>query len=287
MPIIDRDTRFSSGHQLLVTVYHPSVSEQGDVVGDLADLGVLAAIRWAYAAACARTLGDFDEADGHDATWFGTTRHTLFRDRLDRVFHCERYAAQEGTEGDNLDLVFERLSQDEIDTFPALTSMLVARADLQGSPGWSTGTYRFLIASTSYGEVETLPWPRKSETKQMVAAQRGLEPQPTLFDDFADDEVGSLRVLEATAGAELDVQTFVVAHSLDPVSGERELVFGRPFLNLGGGNAWRWREDLLRDLPSGGAPTTAPVLPSSPDAEPDAAVRLRRGVERRARGGEQ
>ncbi len=263
------------------------MSEQEDVVGDLAELGVLAGIRWAYQAACARTLGDFDEADGHDATWFGTTRHTLFRDRIDRVFHCKRHAAQDGAEGDNLDLVFERLTQDEIDTFPALPPMLVARADLHGSPGWSTGTYRFLLASTLYGEVETLPWPRKSEIKQMVAAKPGPEPQPTLFDDLEDDEVGSLRVLQATAEAELDVQTFVVAHSLDPVSGERELVFGRPFLNLGGGNAWRWRENLLRDLPAGGARTTAPVSPSSPDAEPDAAVRLRRGVERRARGGEQ
>lgn len=260
------------------------MSEQEDVIGDLGDLGVLGAIRWAYQSACNRTLRDFDEADGHDSTWFGTTRHTLFRDRLDRVFQCKRYAAQDGAEEDNLDLVFERLAQEEIDSFPVLAPSLVGRADLQGSPGWSSGGYRFLLASTSYGEVETLPWPRKSETKQMVAAQLGPEPPATLFDDLADDEVGSLRALQATAEAELDVQTFVVAHSLDAVTGERELVFGRPFLNYGGGNAWRWREDLLRDLPFGGGRTQVPLRPSSPDAEPDAVVRLRRDVARRARG---
>lgn len=263
-------------------VYSVDMSEQEDVVGELADLGVLAAVRWAFQAACARTLHDFDEADGHDAAWFGTTRHTLLRDRLDRVFHCRRYAAQEGREGDNLDLVFERLTQDEVDALPALDPMLVARADLQGSPGWSTGAYRFLLASTLYGEVETLPWPRKSETKQMVAAQHGPEDQPSLFDELADDEIGSLRALQVTAEAEFDRKTFVVAHSLDQISGDRELVIGRPFLNLGGGSAWRWRENLLRDLPFGSSRVSAPLLPSSPDVEPDATVRLRKSVERRA-----
>jgi hypothetical protein len=42
--------------------------------------------------------------------------------------------------------------------------------------------------------------------------------------------------------------TFVVAHSLDPLSQQVELVFGRVRLNSGGGQAWRWRQDLQDTL---------------------------------------
>jgi hypothetical protein len=263
-----------------------AMSEQEDVVRELRAAGVLAGIRWAYLAACARTLADYDEADGHDATWFGTTRHTYYRDRLDRVFACERYAVvDEGAGGEDVDLVFERLSQEEIDTFPTVATGAVIRRGLSGSPGWVFNGHRFLLAATPFGDVARLPWPRKSPVKQRVAAQHTPEPAASLFDEFDDDEVGSLRALALTGTDDLDLSTFVVAHSLHPITGERELVFGRAKLNAGGGEAWWWREDLLRDGSVGGGARTevGPSMPPSDD-EPDAPVTLRRTASQSAAG---
>jgi len=62
----------------------------------LGDAGVLAGVRWAYLSATTRSLETYSEADGHDAAWLGNTRFTLFRNRLDRVFACERYAVHSG-----------------------------------------------------------------------------------------------------------------------------------------------------------------------------------------------
>lgn len=261
------------------------MSEQEDVVSALDSAGVLAGVRWAYTAASGRALSDYDEADGHDATSFGTMRHTYFRDRLDRVFSCKRYAAAEADGLGNLDLVFERLSQDDIDALPRIEPGRVVRQDLHGSPGWMSGGYRFLLASTPFGEVARLPWPQKSETKQRVALQPTPEPVPSLFDDFSDDEIGSLRVLSMASGLPGDIPTFIVAHSLNAFTGDRELVFGRPRLNTGGGSAWWWREDLLRDLSAGRvARANLQRPPSAPDAEPDAPVSLRRQVSKGAAG---
>jgi hypothetical protein len=261
-----------------------AVSEQEDVIGDLESAGMLAGIRWAFVSACARTMADYDEADGHDAAWFGTTRHTFFRNRLDRVFSCKQYALREDGEQSSSDLVLERLSQEDIDTLPHLDPRLVVRNGLRGSPGWVLDGRRFLLASTAYGEIARLPWPHKSPVKQEVAAQRSPEPPQSLFDDFEDDEIGSLRVLAQYDGL-IDLPTFVVAHSLDAVTGQRELVFGRPKLNVGGGPAWHWRENLLREMPaSGGARTGQGPLPYGPDAEPDAPVTLRTAKRRTSDG---
>ena len=71
--------------------------------------------------------------------------------------------------------------------------------------------------------------------------------------------------------------TFVVAHTLDADTGEIELTFGRPWLNLRGGSAWHWREDLLTvPLPAvrrTEVPAAAAIDKLS--AVPDAQVRLR------------
>lgn len=71
------------------------MSGRDDLVSTLDRAGVLVGIRWAYLSAAGRVLEDYSEAAGHDATWVGVTRFTLFRDRLDRVFSCRRYAAAE------------------------------------------------------------------------------------------------------------------------------------------------------------------------------------------------
>jgi hypothetical protein len=260
------------------------VTEQQDVIEELGEAGVLAAARWAYLSAIARSLELYSEDDGHDAAWLGNTRFTYFRDRLDRVYGCEKYAVHSGDENADLDLLHAQLTRADSEAMPALPLGLVRRSNLTGSPGWVFGRYRFLLASGTYGKLDQMPWPQKSPTKQRVARQRDPEPpHPSLFDDFADDEVGGLET--ALAATQLDLDTFVIAHSLDPLSQQTELVFGRPRLNSGGGPAWRWRQDILAIPPAGGGrrPGATPK-PSGPDTVPDATVRLRDQAEERRRG---
>jgi hypothetical protein len=258
------------------------MGEQQEVIAELGAARVLAGVRWAYESAVRRALETYSEADGHDVAWLGNTRFTLLRDRLDRVFSCERYAAGPGDELD-LDVLYAELSGRDIETMPHLAPGVVRRRDLHGSPGWSHKDRRFLLASGEPGKLDVLPWPSKSLTKRLVALQRSPEvQQPSLFEGFEPDEVGGLAALLDTE-ANLDLATYVVGHSLDPFSGSMELVFGRPRLNAGGGQAWYWRADLLAaPVPdSGRRPGAAPVA-SDPAGAPDAPVRLRR--ERRAGG---
>lgn len=258
------------------------MSEQQDVTAELSEAGILAGVRWAYLSATTRSLETYSEADGHDAAWLGNTRFTLFRNRLDRVFGCERYAVHSGNDDADLDLLYAELSERDIDTMPRLDSGLVRRSNLNGSPGWVHGERRFLLASGVFGKLDQLPWPQKSPTKQRVARQRNPEPpQPSLFEVFAPEEVGGLEVALAV-GQDLDLKTYVVAHSLDPLSQQVELVFGRARLNSGGGLAWYWRQDILGAPPAGsGRRTDDAPRPTGPNTVPDAAVRLRRGAEER------
>jgi hypothetical protein len=260
------------------------VSEQRDVISDLGQVGVLDGVRWSYQAAAARTLDLYSEADGHDSTLLGNLRFTYFRDRLDRVFSCGRYevGTVDGLPVDPTE-VYAELTQDQISSMPHLAPELVTRADLNGSPGWAFGEYRFLLSSSEYGQISTLPWARKSSTKQRVAKQRQVPPgQDSLFAGLADGELAGLEALVAAA-FELDMQTFVVAHSLDVVTQDMELVIGRPRHNGAGGSAWHWIEDLLRGRGSGGGRRpVAPSAPSDPDAEPDAPVRLRHSQPKQA-----
>jgi hypothetical protein len=260
------------------------MSEQQEVVADLAAAGVLAGIRWAYLSAATRALETYSEADGDDPALLGSSRFTRFRDRLDRVFACERYAVHAGGDNDaDLDVLYDQLSERDIVTMPRLAPGLIRRSNLSGSPGWAHGGRRFLLASCEFGKLDRIPWPQKSKTKQRVARQSNPDPsQPSLFEDFAAEEVGGLAAL--TAGGELDLVTFVVAHTLDPLSRHIELALGRPRLNAGGGQPWHWRQNLL-DLPpaDGGRRAGDASLPAGSDTVPDAPVRLRRGpAERRA-----
>lgn len=253
------------------------MSERDDLIGALDRVGVFAGIRWAFLSAADRVMEDYSEAAGHDATWVGVTRFTLFRDRLDRVFSCRRYAVPEGSDGQlSLDILHAELTERDVDTFPKLGPDLVVRADLSGSPGWSHEGTRWLLASSSFGKLDELPWPQKSNTKQRVAQQPTDEPnEPTLFDHLTSEEQAGLATLMASP--KLDLHTLVVGHSLDAEHGGRELVVGQPRLNSGGGSAWYWKHDLLQVPPSdGGRLRPSAPAPVRPDTTPDAPVKLRR-----------
>jgi hypothetical protein len=266
-----------------------AVSEQQDVIAELSEAGILAGVRWAYLSATTRSLETYSEGDGHDAAWLGNTRFTLFRNRLDRVFACEHYAVSSGNDDADLDLLYAELSDRDISTMPRLDAALVRRSNVNGSPGWAHEERRFLLASCAFGKLDQLPWPQKSPTKQRVAQQRNPSPpQPSLFEGFADEEIAGLEAA-LTAERQLDLVTFVVAHSLDPLSQQVELVFGRARLNSGGGHAWHWRQDLLDTSPADDRRHTDDMpLPTGPNTVPDAPVHLRRPAEEprgdRARG---
>lgn len=258
------------------------MSEQQDVIAEFGDAGVLAGVRWAYLSATTRSLETYSEADGHDAAWLGNTRFTLLRDRLDRVFACERFAVASGDDDADLDLLYDQLSERDIQSMPRLDAGLVRRCNLNGSPGWAYRDRRFLLASGVYGKLDQMPWPQKSPTKQRVARQRNPDPpQLSLFEGFAPEEVGGLEVALA-AGQDPDLTTYVVAHSLDPLSQQLELFLGRARLNSGGGQAWHWRHNLLGVLHAdGGRRTNDAPMPTGPLVVPDARVRLRRRAEER------
>ncbi len=132
------------------------------------------------------------------------------------------------------------------------------------------------MASCDFGKTDSLPWGEKSETKQRVAKQQPWDGHPSLFDDTNLLD-GDWRL--PYAGQLLDLETFVVAHSLDAVSQKSELIIGRPRLNLDGGDAWHWRKDLDQMPPStGGRRFDQPPAQAPDTGTADAPVRLRRAV---------
>jgi hypothetical protein len=272
------------------------MDEHAEVIGALRQAGMLVAIRWAYESAVRRALETYSPEDGHDTAWLGNTRYVLFRDRLDRVLRCGRYAVPDDGTG-NLDELFAELSEQDSLTLPRVEPGTVVRQDLHGSPGWACQAGRFLIASADFGFVRTLPWAYKSRTKRIVAMQK---PPVMDFEDvlFGLHEVLSPGLLGTTGGTAgrtplgttagtgrtplgttggtpdpttggttagtldpglvHDLPTFVVAHSLEPLSGQTELILGRPRMNAAGGSAWYWLEDLSSvDLPATGQPSLA------------------------------
>jgi hypothetical protein len=271
------------------------MAEQQDVIAELTAAGVLAGIRWAYESATRRSLEIYSDADGHDSAWLGHTRFTLFRDRLDRVFACARYAVPTVDGRLDRDLLYAELSERDRATMPRVAPGLVIRRDLRGSAGWAYRRHWFLIASAEFGRIDTLPWLEKSVTKQLVAAQPGPDHrQPSLFEDLLTDGVvpddlvpegaplgaslpARIDPLLLAADRQLKLPTFIVAHSLDADTGEIELALGRPWLNLRGGSAWHWRENLLTVPLPAVRRTELPAAAKSDKlaAVPDAQVRLR------------
>jgi hypothetical protein len=261
------------------------MTEQQDALEGLQEAGVLAGIRWAYLSATSRVLDDYSEAAGHDATWVGITRFNQFRDRLDRVFACGRYAVPAGSSSAvSLDVLHAELTERDIATMPRLAPDLVERADLNGSPGWAWQGWRWLLASCVFGKIDELPWSEKSPTKQRVARQPNPDPdQASLFDDLAEEEVAGLAVLLAASDQQYR-QTLVVAHSQDVGHESGELVLGRARMNARRSEAWHWRHNLLSDPPSSSGSQIVDPLPTGPDPVPDAPVRLRRTEAQRDKG---
>jgi hypothetical protein len=188
-----------------------------------------------------------------------------------------------------VDVLYAELSEHDLTTMPRIAPGHVTRTDLYGSAGWTYGDRRFLLAAGEFGRLHTLPWSERSTTKQIVAMQVSPDPhprQPSLFEDLPPDESSPFDALLRAAQRYLDPVTYMVAHSLDVTTGDAELLFGRPKLNVRGDPAWHWHEDLLAIPLAGASEDGAPAeagdqagQTSVPDhgaaVVPDAAVRLR------------
>ncbi|MER7968526.1 hypothetical protein ABTX35_05860 [Streptomyces sp. NPDC096080] len=259
------------------------MSEQQDALEDLESSGVLATLTWASASAYRRTMEDYDPDTGHDQGWVGSTAHKLFVDRLHRAFSTGKHGVDSPESASaGLDLVAAGLAPGEHRKMPLITPGTVVWSDLNQSPGWRYGDWRFLLTSFVFGESDRIPWPQKSPTKQRVAAQGKpsgwLDPHPTLWEDEAESLAATIQALREE-NAELNATTLIVAHSIERELNIRELYLGRSRLNRGGGDAWYWKHDLLAAEP--GTPTSV-TIPPSPDPRPglsgiqDAPVRLRR-----------
>ncbi|MFD8366022.1 hypothetical protein [Streptomyces hygroscopicus] len=256
------------------------MSEQRDAREDLGSVGALAGINWANASAYRRTMQDYDPDTGHDQAWVGTTAHKLFCDRLDRVFSCGKYSVDSPeAAGEGLDVVAAGLGPGEYKRMPRITPGLITRADANGSPGWRYGDWRWLLASFTFGESNSIPWPQKSRTKRRVASQP--IPDQLMFPEDDPITMALQAIVQAIAEEEDNaaLTTLIVAHSVERELGIRELFLGRSRLNKGGGAAWHWKHDLLAATPGTPGSGPIPVVPeprTGPPGVPDAAVRLRR-----------
>lgn len=258
------------------------MSERDRILGALSETDVLRGIRWAFESAARRTRDDYDELTGHNATWVGITRWVLCCDRLDRVFSCGRYATPEDSPATvGLDVLFATLPKGERNTFPHIEPGTVFRDDVKGSPGWSNGDVRWLLASAEFGGVDDIDWSRRSQIKQATAKQ--IDPdndQFSLLDALMDDPVAALLREALERAVELDTTTLVVTHTHDIDSDDLELFLGLPSMD-DKDTPWSWKENLLAAPPSGGGRQKPPV--TDPDGQPDvpdASVRLRQPKEK-------
>ncbi|MFD9000873.1 hypothetical protein ACFV0T_07870 [Streptomyces sp. NPDC059582] len=259
------------------------MSEQQDALEDLGSSGVLSGLTWAGVSAYRRTMEDYDPDTGHDQAWIGGTAHRLLCDRLNRVFSTGKHAVdspQSASAG--MDAVAAGLLPGEHRKMPIIAPGVVTRSDLNKSPGWQHGRWRFLLTSFVYGESNRIPWWRKSPTKQSVAAQLKpegfVECRQATLDEALEPSLAAA-VQSVRKYDESEVITLIVAHSVERELSIRELYLGRSRLNRGGGEAWYWKHDLLAT--DFGTPGTRPI-PASPGPRPgsssvqDAPVRLRR-----------
>lgn len=160
---------------------------------------------------------------------------------------------------------------------PRLEDTLVVRDDLNGSPGWRHGEWRFLLQSFGGVAVDHIPWPRKGATKKRVASQP--TPDAPVIPGF--EQLMAIDVLDLTDDdmhGKIQVSTLVAAYAIDAHTGDSELYLGRPRYNEGGTHAWHWRvrlDDGERDSGRGAKPMApAPESPAPQNVE-DAEVRLR------------
>lgn len=258
------------------------MSERERILGHLDSTDVLRGIRWAYESAARRTREDYDEPTGHNATWVGINRWILLCDRLDRVFSCGRYSTRADSPGVvGLDVLYATLTDEEQMAFPHIPPGTVVRDDLVGSPGWSNGDVRWLLAAADFGGVDKIDWSRRSQVKQRAAKQMDPDNDQLSILDVLMDDPGAAKLREALEHAiEFDITTLVVTHSHDIDTDDGELYLGLPSME-DQDTAWAWKEDLLTVPPAVDGRRSPPA--SEPDGSsnvPDAPVRLRTPAEK-------
>lgn len=251
------------------------MTERDHVLKALRQHGVLGAIGWAHASTYAQTWQDFNPAGGHGQGWLGYTAYTYMVDRQNRVFKCERFAPEsEDADDVGRDVLADGIG--DFDTMPNVRPGLVTRANLNGSPGWTFGGWRWLLVSYPFGQLDYIHWPGKSLTKKTVAQQPAAEEENVLF---GLEELGLAPMEELAERERLLRNTLVLAHAMDHDTGIAELYLGRPRWNPDHGAAWQWRANLLKGTPGGGF-ATQPMLGNSTQPEleqaPDVLLRLRR-----------
>ncbi len=266
--------------------------ERDEAVGALAVAGVIEGLAWAWASARSQTQHSFDPDTGHGQAWVGFNAFTVLTDRLDRVFSLGRFALPGGFGArTGADVVAKGLGPGEFERMPPIERGVVLRDDVNGSPGWRHGRWRVLLQSYGNQDIDRIPWPQKSPTKQLVAqpvspssqlalplgmlALPGELDESELFgpvDGDRDDDEN---------GADGPVVNLVAAYAIDAVTEHSALHLGRPQLNRGGGLAWAWRIPLDVDgaagFLTGSAEPDATGAGGQPEgpAVPDAPVRLR------------
>jgi hypothetical protein len=258
------------------------MSEQADAVGDLREAGVLRCLSWAGWSAYRTVIRDYQPATGHDQGWIGYTGHKLMINRQDRIFSCRDYAIPSGDQADaGADLLQDGISEIEYRSMPVIEPGLVVRGDVNGSPGWRFMTWRWLMISVSYGEARRINWNEARPTKRSVASRPFLE-GPDLFSLLEEEGVESVNW--RSTPAEDEVRTLVMAHSVDPFTGQFEGFIGHPKLSSGRDeDSWHWLVRLDDWSPDGsGRSGIEPFRPTGPDPTSieDAAVRLRRDTQR-------
>lgn len=255
------------------------MSEAGDALEDLGAAGALAGIEWAHRATYRRVLADYDPETGHNQAWLGTHAYIVLQDRLDRVFSCGRYKPNADDPEAGRDVLLAGILQAEFDSMPVVAPGMVIRSDVNGSPAWRYGDWRWLLASAQYGQSDRIPWPQRSPTKQRIA-QYPSPDELTLFAVNPAGEPTSADLAEVLAVPQPEsVRTLVLAHAVDHHTSTTELFIGRPRFNEGGGYAWHWKVSLLSS-PSGSrrggdTSTSQHSLGSDLNEVPDAPVRLR------------
>ncbi|KQS56916.1 hypothetical protein ASG36_18115 [Geodermatophilus sp. Leaf369] len=248
------------------------MSEQGDVQEELGTNGVFAAMTWSFGSARRRSMQDFDFETGYDQAWFGMTRYKLMVDRLDRCFSTGRHSLGEhATVGSDLDVLQAGLMSGELQSMPSIQAGLVRRDDLNGSPGWRAGQWRFLLAAAQQGEVQKIVWNQKSPTKRQVARQPG--PGQLMLPLAGVSDLLRSQVVRTP--------TLVLAHALSSETGEGELVIGHPRLDDDSGESWWWTTDLVALTPGSAGARGADSGAAGPGPDPvvqveDAPVTLRR-----------
>ncbi|MEQ3551667.1 hypothetical protein WIS52_14420 [Pseudonocardia nematodicida] len=213
------------------------MSEQADAISDLGRAGVLDALSWCGWAAYRGVMADFRPEAGHDQGWVGYSGHKLMLNMQDRVFSCEGFAVDESSPVLGADLVQAGISEFEYRSMPDLRPLTVGRDNLNLSPAWRLGQWRWLMSSAMFGRVEEFDWRQARPTKRRVAQEPFLE-GPDLFTGSEDDPiVAAWRALRTSE----DPHNLVVMHTVDITSGQFEGFLGRPRLSdRDDHGSWHW-----------------------------------------------